>query len=82
MISHDLSHLSCFPDAAAVNGDYFQLNHVKTKVLFKRVCRSREAATYHEEEPDAHHLGRPLHVVMSQSSSLDQLLGDDIADTD
>lgn len=42
--------------------------------------RTKEG-TYHEEETDAHHLGRPRHVVMSQSSSLNQLLGDDITDT-
>lgn len=38
--------------------------------------------THHEAESDAHHLGRPLHVVMRQPSPLDQLLRDDIADAD
>lgn len=37
--------------------------------------------TYHKEETNTHHLSRPLHVVVSQSSPLDQLLGDDITDT-
>lgn len=41
---------------------------------------SRDDVTDHEEEADAHHLGRPLQVVMGQASPLDQLLGDDVTD--
>lgn len=60
------------------------------EVSIKQICkkkffiphiRSQEGTTYHEEEPNTHHLGRPLHAVICQSSSLNQLLGDDITDT-
>lgn len=51
------------------------------KKFFIKYIRSQEETTYHEEEANTHHLGRPSHAVISQSSSLNQLLGDDITDT-
>lgn len=39
------------------------------------------ASAHHKEETDAYHLGRAPHVVIGQSSPLNQLLGDDITDT-
>lgn len=51
-------------------------------LLFMRRHVQRDSwDAYHKEEANADHLGRARHVVMSQSSPLDQLLGDDITDT-
>lgn len=62
----------------------FQNSFILRRIIWTRIrSRSRcyDNTTYHKEETDAHHLGRPPCVVMGQSPPLNQLLGDDITHT-